>query len=294
MTGDIAQQINELSSRVVFVSAIALFLLVALAAFARSRFNRAQPPIFGLILFTVIVSTMTLLGSTIYLNSKSESGGPVHWQAGIEYWACGVQLDIRNPGGALSNRIGTPTLYEQDDQLIHIDGAVVNKQIDASLGKFMRVIGGDLSASRLSLPVAHNIIEDRVDGDSTDPTGASRVTNYTSEDQTGIVVTVGNTNTCDNKPAEVQTYVYSFSPNSNTYTQKKLIDPASYVINPEADVPKGDCIIVEFGPKRDRTDRLCESYGQHDDRRCVSFGIKAFDAVQCNIHEALPTIGAQK
>ena len=34
------------------------------------------------------------------------------------------------------------------------------------------------------------------------------------------------------------------------------------MIPQEETVPAGDCIIMEFGPERDRTDKLCDSYAE--------------------------------
>ncbi|MDP2735525.1 MAG: hypothetical protein Q8P12_04925, partial [bacterium] len=44
------------------------------------------------------------------------------------------------------------------------------------------------------------------------------------------------------------------------FYQEKLADPEEYVISPYGTIPPGDCLIIEFGKERERTDRLCTFY----------------------------------
>ena len=76
-----------------------------------------------MIALTLTLSTGILIGSTIYLNTNSDSGGPVHWHADIEFWACGNEIELRDPTG-FSNKIGTGTLHEHDDHRIHLDCSI--------------------------------------------------------------------------------------------------------------------------------------------------------------------------
>src|SRR5689334_20592308 len=118
-TTDIANKVNSLSLRVLLVSSVTLALLVLIAGLSKNKSKGLRLPLFLRIVFVILVATGTLFGSTIYLNTSSDSKGPVHWHADFEVWACGVQLELRNPSGFLSNKIGTPTLHEHDDQRIH-------------------------------------------------------------------------------------------------------------------------------------------------------------------------------
>ena len=54
--------------------------------------------------------------------------------------------------------------------------------------------------------------------------------------------------------------VFVYNTKDGVYTQQKLADPAAYKISPYSQVPAGDCIIVEYGPKKEQTDKLCRSY----------------------------------
>ena len=63
----------------------------------------------------------------------------------------------------------------------------------------------------------------------------------------------------DVQVAQMQVFVYQ-TDSDDYYSQTKIVDPARYIISPYSAVPKGDCVIVEFGPMRDRTDKVCKSY----------------------------------
>ncbi len=285
-TGDLEEDIRHLTIRVVLVSAISLTILVLAAAITKNKFDHLRLPLFSLIAFVVIVATSVMFGSTVYLNMKSDSGGPVHWHADFEIWACGVQLELRNPSGFLSNKIGTPTLHEHDDQRIHLEGVVVDEKVDASLGKFMRVIGGSLSNSNVIVPLADEILEDEVDGDKVDPRGQELINQYIRSDSFGKKIFIAEKgNTCDGEYSEPQTYVYRYNGDNKTYSQTKLSDHAAYVIRDESVVPPGDCIIIEFGPVRDTTDKLCRQYGVRDIDRCVEFGVEEFTPKLCELRQ---------
>ena len=287
-TTDLEQQISSTSVRVVIASTILLIVLLSIASlFANKKHKHLKAPLFALIVSVMLFGSFTLLGSTIYLNIKSDSGGPVHWHADIEFWACGSQLEIRNPSGFLSNKIGTNTLHEHNDQRIHLEGVVVDETQDASVGKFMRVIGGSISDDMMVLPLADSVIEDFVDGDITAVGGSSNVDKFVSLDSSSKKsLTVKNGMTClDGEEAVMQTFVYSFNKTDKTYSQRKIENPENYVIRDESIVPPGDCIIVEFQKPRTKTDRLCEQYGVRDAKRCTEFGVKEYNAELCNISE---------
>lgn len=284
-TSNLESDVTRLGIRVVLVSAIALFLLVLVSGITKHKQPRLRLPLFLLIAFTVIVSTLTLFGSTIYLNTHSESGGPVHWHADFEIWACGNQLELRNPSGFLSNKIGTPSLHEHDDQRIHVEGVLVEKS-DASLGHFMNVVGGSVSNEVMNVPIANSIIENQVDGDSVDPTNVSLLDSFISTDVQGQKSFIGSSGQkCGDKVAMPQVFVYRFDKANNTYSQTKLTTPSSYIIRDESEVPPGDCIIMEFAAKEDKTNKLCEQYGIRDQNRCAEFGVSGKALKNCNIHE---------
>lgn len=285
---DLEKKVSTLSIRVILLStALLISLLIISSLFANKKHKHLKTPLFIMIVLTIMVGSLTLLGSTIYLNTKSSSKGPVHWHADIEFWVCDTQLEIRNPSGFLSNKIGTSTLHEHNDQRIHLEGVVVDGAVDASLGKFMRVIGGSISNSGLVLPIEDGIIEDFIDGDNTAVGGASNVEKFISLDSSGKkILAVQNDMKClDGEMGKLQTFVYSYNKENKTYTQKKIINPEEYVIRDESIVPPGDCIVVEFQKPRVKTDRLCEQYGVRDTKRCTQFGVKVYNPELCNIKE---------
>ena len=59
--------------------------------------------------------------------------------------------------------------------------------------------------------------------------------------------------------AEVQLFVYTVDA-EGYYSQQKVARPHEYILSPLQNVPNGDCLIVEFGASKDRTDKLCRSY----------------------------------
>lgn len=295
-TVDLEQQIASLSLRVILASSILLIIFIIIASlFANKKHKYLKKPLFFMIVFVIMVGTGTLFGSTIYLNVKSDSGGPVHWHADIEFWACDVQLELRNPSGFLSNKIGTSTLHEHNDQRIHLEGVVVDDSVDATVGKFMRVIGGSISNQSLNVPLADSILEDFIDGDNVDLGGVSNIDKNIKTDSVGKKsLIVKNGDSCPGVTSgEVQMFVYQYNKKDKTYSQLKVESPENYTIRDESIVPPGDCIIVEFGKKKDRTNRLCEQYGVRDNKRCTEFGVSTFNPELCNIKEVTSTMGGE-
>lgn len=199
---------------------------------------------------TVIVAvTFLLVGLTVYLNSVSLTKGPVHWHADFEIWACGEKLDLVNPKG-FSNKIGTPLLHEHNDGRIHVEGVVLNED-DITLARFFEVIGGQFNKYRLAdLPTAQNLTT----GEFIDLSGILEIpTNAGS-------VTFNEKQPCSGDTrAELQTFIYEVH-SDKTYSQRKIEAPSDYVLSPASQVPSGDCIIIEFGPVKARTEHLCRSY----------------------------------
>lgn len=253
---DLDQQIAGLSMRSVIIGSATIAVLVVIGALVRDRLPRLKLPIFLAMSSITLVVTTILVASTIFLNTNSSSKGPVHWHADFEIWACGepyaatvsgvVNDKLRQPTGFLSNKIGTSTYHEHNDFRIHLEGVVVNPG-DASLGKFFRVIGGELSDRSLLIPL---------DGNQT----AYFENGKTCPDGTPLSGQTGY----------VQVYAYrargqKSSTGKQLYRQEKVQDPANFIISDESNVPPGDCIIVEFGPSAERTDQKCHQYRVQDE-----------------------------
>lgn len=229
-------------------SIITTLLIVALS-------KKEQSEELKLFLFTGIVAaasvaTVFLAASTIAKNQRSVTGGPVHWHADYKVFVCGeslepkgevmgktlahgdeedvhVEVDLKNPTG-FSNRIGTSDFHEHGDNRIHIEG-VVEKLEDARLAKFFEVIGGQLTGSLLRMP-----------------------TNQ------GDLILQNGLECPDGTEGNLQVFLYKTK--ERKVIQEKLTDFPNYVISPESQVPPGDCLIVEFGPVRQRTDKICDFY----------------------------------
>lgn len=294
-TGDLEQQINSLGLKTVMIASLILIGCTIIAALLKNHYRGLKLPLFIIMASTLVISTTILFGSTIYLNTRAESGGPVHWHADIEFWACGAELELRNPTGRLSNKIGSATYHEHNDKRIHLEGVVVSKAEDASLSKFMRVIGGSIHDRAVTVPM--NVAADdwfaagdKTDGDRQPAINPSAYRRFIENTEKGPVMELVNGLTCGNQPAEVQVFVYSFNEDGKTYSQRK-VRPLDYVVRDEAVVPPADCVILEFDKLKDRTDKLCRQYGVRDESRCTEFGVKQFDPKLCNIREVPTDVG---
>lgn len=224
---DLEQVLIGYGVKMLFIGTVALVVLAVISLKLKKPKEHVKELLFTLIVLATLVPTLYLAASTVYINTVSVSGGPVHWHADVEIWNCGTEVDLKDPLG-LSNKIGTPTLHEHNDKRIHLEGVVVNHD-DASLGKFFRVINGTVSDNLLIAPT-----------------------------NTGSF-SAQNGDLCPAGPGEVQVFVYSVD-KQGYYSQKKVAQPENYLFSHESQVPNGDCIIVEFDTPKDRTDKLCRSY----------------------------------
>lgn len=305
---DLEQQIIHLAIRTVTIAAAALFVLIVLAMILDKQPKKIQKqfklPLFLVILLMMAGSTLILFASTIYLNTHADSKGPVHWHSEIEFWSCGAELNLRDPIGALSNKVGTATYHEHNDKHIHLEGVVVNKPVDASLGKFIEVAGGYMNDGVTGIPLNKDqdkwfTRDSQIDGDSQYTenfnlaTGSSKWVTY---DEKGAVLNLRDGNYCsgtDMPPAQLQVFVYSYDKSAKTYKQRKLDNPAQYVMRAESSLgPPADCVIVEYDAPKNRTDKLCQQYGLKDSARCTQFGIEDYSPELCNIHE-IERVGSQ-
>lgn len=283
---DIEADINALSIRTIGVASLVLVVLLFLAAIVvkNKSYKNLKTPLFVAIAATIVLPSLLLVGSTVYINAISESKGPVHWHTDIEFWVCGQEIELRDPYAFLSNKIGTSTYHEHDDKRIHLEGVVIEKEFDASLEKFMEVTGGGITSGQLIIPTDPQLFENDTDGDI--PRGDEQVVrDLVAYDKDGKpVISTKNGDSCgESGPGEVQAFLMRYKDGSNTYTQTKLADPKKYVMRDESIVPPGDCLIVEFDVAKDSTDRLCQQYGVRDRDRCTEFGVKEFNEQLCNL-----------
>ncbi len=292
--------INSLSVNAVWIASVLLILLTLSGIWVvKKRKEKLKAPIFVLIALTVSVTTLIIVGATVYLNIKSAAGGPVHWHADMEIWACGNELNLRDPSG-ISNKIGMPTVHEHNDKRMHIEGVPVTLPDDVSLGKFMQVIGGEVSNQTLVVPLNKDSDhyfengEGQEDGDGNGAPSPQEVVPFIHNDGKTATATFVNGQNCGDKAAEVQVFVYSYNQDSKTYAQTKLANPATYGLTDAFDVPPGDCIIMEFAPPMLRTNKLCRSYGVKDIIRCEAFGVPTTEHSKCIDREVTPTVCAEQ
>jgi len=210
---------------IIIASAISLtFVIIALTY--QKKLKNYKVILFLGIIIPIIIISLFLAGSTVYLNTISESKGPVHWHADFEIWACGEKVDLVDPTG-LSNRIGSPVLHEHGDLRIHVEGVLIRLN-DADLHSFFEVIGGDLTNERLVSPTDKGVLE------------------------------IQNGDMCNGLPGVLQVFVYQTE--DGEAVQKKIADFEEYVLSPYSNVPPGDCIIIEFDEEKEETDKICTTY----------------------------------
>lgn len=224
------------SLKVVTAASLLVLTFVVLTILLKDRGEGIKKFLFAGIVLPTLAALVFLAGSTIYLNLSSSSGGPVHWHADFEIYDCGQKLNLVDPTG-FSNKIGTSTLHEHNDLRIHVEGVVVEFK-EASLGRFFQVIGGEITNDFIQIPTQ----------------------------ESGLVVRHNGDNCPDGTKGTLQVFLYKIKnavadqKTNFVVEQTKLTNFAGYVMSPFSSVPPGDCLIIEFGPEKDRTDKLCESY----------------------------------
>lgn len=224
---NIEEVISSFSLQLVVVSFVILSVLSYITLINKNHSSVNKKILFFMMIGVVISVTLFLAFSTIYLNVISSSRGPVHWHADFEIWSCGRELELSDPKG-WSNKVGTPILHEHNDKRIHLEGVVVNID-DASLGRFFKVIGGKLDSNSLIFPTNN-----------------------------GSVLLKSGDMCPDGKVAKLQVFAYRVI--NGTYIQQKFLNPQTYIVSPQSQVPPGDCIIIELDSEKNMTDKLCRSY----------------------------------
>ena len=215
----------------IFILSAIPFLILAVTKKEKEKISR-QHIIFWIVIYFISAITLVVVADTINLTINSETKGPVHWHADFEIWKCGKKLDIIDPEG-MANRVGSRLFHEHGDGRMHVEGIIKNIE-DVDLHNFFKSIGGDLSEISFNIPADHNIIE------------------------------VSDGELCNGEPAEVQIFAYVVSnPDARQksgFLVEQLKVNGNYILSPYQDVPPGDCIIVEFDKRKNKTDKICETY----------------------------------
>ncbi|MBI3103976.1 hypothetical protein HYZ05_03470 [Candidatus Daviesbacteria bacterium] len=220
------QIIRTNSVKYTLIAIVLLSILTVISLATRNKSEFFKYLLFGGFVLISLLTTLYLGGSTIYLNQKSVTGGPVHYHADFEIYNCGEKVELKDPQG-LSNKIGSEVVHEHNDDRIHIEGVILDEH-DASIGHFIKQIGGELRRDHLIIPAEDGLLE------------------------------LENGQRCDGQVGSVQVFVYQTE--DQYFTRQKLTDPEDYIISSYGQVPPGDCIIIEFGPQKEKTDKLCNFY----------------------------------
>lgn len=206
--------------------AILLLAILTVLSIILKKSEYAKFILFGGFVVVALANTIYLSGSTIYLNQKSQTGGPIHWHADFEIYNCGQEVDIKDPEG-FSNKTGEEVVHEHNDERMHFEGVLLDMH-DASIGHFFESLGGSMSNKHLTIPTNEGLL------------------------------TLQDDSFCKGQQADFQVFV--FKTKGSIFSQQKLTDPQNYVISPEGNVPPGDCVIIELDQTKDRTDKLCNFY----------------------------------
>ncbi|OGE83784.1 MAG: hypothetical protein A2846_00025 [Candidatus Doudnabacteria bacterium RIFCSPHIGHO2_01_FULL_49_9] len=217
------------SADIILYSSIVIGALLLIALVKKEQGEWLKLFLFWGMVIPTVFTTLYLAAATVMENQSSATGGPVHWHADFQIYSCGNAVKLREPSG-LSNRIGKTLLHEHGDSRVHVEGAVQDLN-DVSLSEFFESIGGQLANSFLILPTDN---------------GTFRMQN--------------NMDCPDGSKPVLQIFAYKTNEQTKTITQEKLIDFPGYILSPAGKVPPGDCLIIEFGPAKAKTEHICGFY----------------------------------
>lgn len=216
---------------------------------------------------------------------------PPHTNKGsveVEFWACGVELQ--------------PTLLTQVDQGLlpswyqhplesKKQWTFANPHVSPTLLSLVQSMGGEIQQDSVTLPLSERP-EDWLasrqfqDGDAQGGATAIELQKFTKKAPGGALASFATGQSCpgSNTTNELQVFVYR-STSDTQYEQQKITSLKDFVLQTSQRTPPADCIIVEFGAPKDRTDKLCPSYGMRDSKRCTAFGSNVTDPSLCSLSE---------
>ncbi len=221
------------SSSILIAYSAGIFIIfaVCIGILVKQKSDTLKKVLFGALLVAIALPTLYFIGSTVYLNTISETKGPVHWHADFEIYACGQQITLAPPQSRFSNKVGTPTFHHHNDNRVHLEGVGVNLY-DFSLSSFFSTIGGEFTDTSFRIPTSTGTKELR------------------------------NGDLCQNKQAGTwQVFLYTLdSAHTTIFKQRKLAIYTDYILSPQEKIPPGDCIIIEFDTLKEKTEHLCTAY----------------------------------
>lgn len=265
---------------------VATVLLAGLLVFMLQRRGALSPLIFYSFSAITLVTVTVLLMTTLLLQTNSDSYGESHRQAEIEFWVCDTEVF------PATHQLSSGALFSLDNRRVYMSGFVDTATTDATLGAFMQSIGGDIQSDSVSVPLGAEpeqwfMPNNLRDGDPQGTMSASYLERFIARDTAEMsILSLSNSQKCPNdNEGELQVFVYQFNPSTDTYEQRKLTKPEDYVFALGRSVPPTDCIIVEFSPDKQYTDKLCPSYGIRDSQRCSAFGVNNVTDNFCSYQE---------
>mgnify|MGYP001559140194 CR=1 FL=1 len=209
------------------ISAVPFFII----AFYQKKISR-QHIIFWILIWIVSSITLMVVFDTVNLTINSETKGPVHWHADYQIWSCDEQLDLVDPE-SIANRIGTRLFHEHGDKRMHVEG-IIKKISDVDLHNFFNFVGGSLSENSFTVPTNDGAFN------------------------------VNDGEFCNGEAGEVQIFAYVVTnpdpKQKSGFLVEQLKVNENYILSPYQDVPPGDCIIIEFDKRKDKTDKICDTY----------------------------------
>ncbi len=98
----------------------------------------------------IIIVALVLSGLYKIINNvrsfQPDHKGFFHWHANINMFVCGEEAALKCPSGMC----GTMLNHHHNDQIIHMEGSVLAKKEDISLGKFFDTIGIKFSETEIT------------------------------------------------------------------------------------------------------------------------------------------------
>ncbi len=239
--GTIDEVLRNASIIIAVAASIFIVFIVVLSAVIKTKTATLKKALFIAFLVGIVGPTAFFIGSTVYINRMSESGGPVHWHADFQIYACGQPIKLAGPTSKLSNKVGSAVLHHHSDNRIHLEG-VVGHVKDFELQDFFATIGGELTETSFTIPT-----------------------------ESGIRLLKNGVPCADTSPGTWQVFVYKQDKHDpSVFYQEKLASYTNYVLSPYEQIPPGDCIIMEFDAVKARTEHLCTFYKIELDKGTIS------------------------
>lgn len=221
--------LERISLQLIFLTAALIGVLFFFFFITRRANKLDSRVVFFAITACVFATTALLIMSTLFLTFTSWSKGPIDWRAYLEIWACDKEYSPYIYDSK-EQTYGPRIIYDKDQKQIQLRG-LMKRPEDSTLTQLIEGLGGELTAQSLMLPINNGTVR------------------FTNNDR------------CGQDKAEVQVFVYHMN-RDGTFAQRKIMAFSDYQIQPFSSVPPGDCIVIEFSPPKDRTDKKCRSYSQ--------------------------------